>query len=69
MIVRISSHRANSKLTRVAPTAVSLYHSSTMTPGFMEVPDDVAEAARKITGITRARDQDRSHYGKSWGQS
>lgn len=67
MIVRIGSHRANAKLRSAVPDMTEVYENSFSKSGYFAiVPEGTEVAALAITGISKVRDQDESHYSKTW---
>lgn len=65
IIIRVNSHRAGEKLGHLIPEGehTSLYDVGYRYGGvFHRIPDEYAERARAIKGITMPRDQDHSHY-------
>lgn len=70
MIVRIGSHRANAKLRQAVPEMVEVYENSFSKPGYFAIVSEEESAkALAITGISKVRDQDESHYSKTWSHS
>ncbi len=70
MIVRCNSHRAREKLLRLFPVAVAYYSIEKLfhnkAKGYYLIPKSGEKDALEITGITKPKDQDFSHYGQCW---